>query len=200
MPVIRSIQEDVCSLESISEMLRHRHLQTHLHCERVVKLAQRFGEHYGLNAKQQHTLSYSAMFHDIGKIGIPDAILMNEYNLDPAQREVMELHSTIGETIVRLMRLEHGEEISEHIRHHHENYDGSGYPDRLKGDNIPLLARMLTILDNYDALRESRPYRGSFSHEETVTMMRSESGTKHDPELLALFLSTEGIEAICDAS
>jgi len=198
MPSLRTINDDFCSIVSISEMLRHRHLETHLHCERVVQLAELFGDRYGLDASDRHKLLYSAMFHDIGKIGIPDAILMHECELDRPQREVMELHSTIGETIVKMMRLEHSDDIAAHIRHHHENYDGSGYPDGLKGNTIPLLSRMLTILDNYDALRENRAYRPSFSHAAAVALMRSESGTKHDPELLELFLTTEGITAVCD--
>lgn len=197
MPALRTIKDDFCSVESISEMLRHRHLETHMHCERVVRLAEVFSDRYGLDADGKHQLLYSAMFHDIGKIGIPDAVLMHEDELDASQREIMELHSTIGETIVRLMRLDHSDAIASHIRHHHENFDGSGYPDRLKGDDIPLLARILTILDNYDALREDRPYRPAYSHAAAVALMRDESGTKHDPELLELFLRTEGIQRIC---
>ena len=131
-----------------------------MHCERMVLMADVFGKACALTADEHEKLLYSAMLHDIGKIGIPDSILLFNGALDAAQREIMQLHSETGETIVRLMALDDGDEIACHVRHHHEHYDGSGYPDGLCGEAIPLLARMLTILDSYDALREARPYRG----------------------------------------
>jgi HD-GYP domain-containing protein (c-di-GMP phosphodiesterase class II) len=196
MPVIQLLNQQNCNLESIREILRHRHLQTQMHCERAVLLADAFGKACALDPVEQEKLLYSAMFHDIGKIGIPDDILMHEDELDENQFAVMQMHSAMGETIVRLMKLEHGDDIARHIRHHHEHFDGSGYPDALAGDDIPLLTRMLTIVDCYDALRELRPYRKALEHEEAAAIMRSESGIIHDPELLERFLNLKDIATI----
>jgi HD-GYP domain-containing protein (c-di-GMP phosphodiesterase class II) len=196
MTLLQSLYTHHCSLEGIKEILRHRHLQTHLHCERVVLLADAFGKACALEKSEHEKLLYSAVFHDIGKVGIPDDILKHNGDLDEEQRAVMQLHSSMGEAIVRLMQLAHGEEIADHVRHHHEHFDGSGYPDGLKGDRIPLIARILTILDSYDALREIRPYRRALNHADAVAILRNESGTKHDPDLLDRFLMMADIEGI----
>ena len=196
MSVLQLLYDHQCSLAGIREILRYRHIQTHMHSERVVLMADAFAKACALNPADHKTLLYSAMFHDIGKIGIPDDILMFEGKLDEAQRTVMQQHSTIGETIVTLMRLERGDEIALHVRHHHEHFDGSGYPDALAGEAIPLLSRMLGILDSYDALRETRPYRPALDHTTSVVIMSKERGLKHDPELLDVFLNVNELEMI----
>jgi len=159
-------------------------------------LADAFAAACDLDYPAHKKLLYSAMFHDIGKIGIPDTILMHHGPLDPAQRTVMEKHSVIGESIVGLMRIKDGDEIACYVRHHHEHFDGGGYPDGLRGYGIPLLARMLTILDCYDAMREIRPYREALSHKDAIGIMQKETGTIHDPELLKRFVAMEKIEDI----
>jgi len=196
MSVLQSLNLHHCSIQGIHEMVRHRHLQTHLHCERVVLLADAFGKACGLDAVEHEKLLYSAMFHDVGKIGIPDNILMYEGDLDKHQRAVMQQHSSIGEAIVRQMQLTFGDEIADHVRHHHEHFDGSGYPDRLRGSDIPKLARMLTILDCYDAMRENRSYRAALCHTDAVAILRSESGIVHDPNLLEDFLNMDSFDAV----
>jgi len=188
MNLFESLHAQPCSIEGLRESLRQRHIQTHEHCERVVLLADAFGRACGLSQDEQIRLLYSAMFHDIGKIGVPDNILLHPDALAPEQRETMQLHSTMGEAIVRLMQRPQGDLIATYVRHHHEHYDGSGYPDGLEGEAIPRVARMLSILDSYDALRETRPYRAALQHDEAIGIMQSESGTKHDPELLNIFL------------
>jgi HD-GYP domain-containing protein (c-di-GMP phosphodiesterase class II) len=198
MNVLHNLYQHKCSLQSIKSILRHRHVPTHMHCERVVLMADLFGNACAFSHEEHQKLLYSAMLHDIGKIGIPDNILMFDGPLNDTQREIMQLHSTTGETIVRMMQLENGEEIALQVRHHHEHYDGNGYPDRLALKAIPLHARILSILDSYDALREERHYRSSLSHEAAVTIMQNESGTKHDPELLDIFLGLEAIKMIGD--
>lgn len=196
MTLLDTLNQQHCSISSIEEMLLQRHYQTYRHCERMVPLADAFAEACDLHGQARDILLYSALFHDIGKIGIPDEILMFEGQLDMQQRAVMELHSAIGETIVQRMGLDDSEEIAAHVRHHHEHYGGSGYPDGLKGKQIPLIARMLTILDTYDALREMRPYRNALSHEQTVGIMQQESGKVHDPKLLERFLGIDNLESI----
>ena len=100
----------------------------------------------------------------------------------------MQMHVSIGEEIVNLMKLDQSETIARFIRHHHEHYDGSGYPDGLRRDEIPYLSRLLGILDSYDALTEGRPYREALPHTKAVEILQEERGTKHDPELLDIFL------------
>lgn len=194
MNLFESLHAQPCSIEGLRESLRQRHIQTHEHCERVVLLADAFGRACGLSHDEQIRLLYSAMFHDIGKIGVPDSILLHPNALAPEQRETMQLHSTMGEAIVRLMQLPQGDLIATYVRHHHEHYDGSGYPDGLEGEAIPRVARMLSILDSYDALRETRPYRAALQHDEAVEIMQSESGIKHDPDLLTIFLQLEDMD------
>lgn len=196
MNVLHNLYQHKCSLESIKAILHHRHIPTYMHCERVVLMADLFGKACTLPDDEHEKLLYSAMLHDIGKVGIPDSILMFNGPLDDTQRETMELHSTTGEAIVRMMQMEDGETIASHVRHHHEHFDGSGYPDRLSGEAIPLISRMLSILDSYDALREERPYRAALTHEEAVAIMQDESGIKHDPLLLDIFLSLQEIKSI----
>ncbi|WP_345969736.1 MULTISPECIES: HD-GYP domain-containing protein [Sulfurimonas] len=196
MNLFESLHAQPCSIEGLRESLRQRHSQTHEHCERVVLLADAFGRACSLSPDEQVQLLYSAMFHDIGKIGIPDSILLHPDALAPEQRETMQLHSTMGEAIVRLLQLPQGDRIADHVRHHHEHFDGSGYPDRLEGEAIPRIARMLSILDSYDALRETRPYRAAMPHHDAIEIMQNESGTKHDPELLTIFLQLEVMDMI----
>jgi HD-GYP domain-containing protein (c-di-GMP phosphodiesterase class II) len=198
MTLLQSLNKPYCTLAGISEMLRRRHLQTQMHSERVVMLADVFARACALTHSQRTQLLYSALLHDVGKISIPDSILMFPGPLDDPQREVMQQHSATGEAIIRLMQLEDGEEIAGHVRHHHEHYDGSGYPDGLAGKAIPLLARMLTILDSYDALRETRPYRPALSHTQAIEIMHRERGIKHDPELLERFFEIPEIKTIED--
>ncbi|MHC3995246.1 HD-GYP domain-containing protein [Thiomicrolovo sp. ZZH C-3] len=194
MNLFESLHAQPCSIEGLRESLRQRHIQTHEHCERVVLLADAFGRACALSPDEQIQLLYSAMFHDIGKIGVPDSILLHPDVLAPEQRDTMQLHSTMGESIVRLMQLPQGDKIATYVRHHHEHYDGSGYPDGLGGETIPRIARMLSILDSYDALRETRPYRAALEHDKAISIMQSESGTKHDPELLTVFLQLDAMD------
>lgn len=196
MTALESIIHDHCELESVQAMLRYRHDPTYQHSERVVLLATAFADACALEEPSRTILFYGALFHDLGKVGIPDDILLHPGKLSNAQREVMHRHSTIGESIVRMMHLEHGDAIAVCVRHHHEHYNGGGYPDRLKGDAIPLLARMLTIIDGYDALKEDRPYRGPLSHDDAKRIMQNASGSVYDPRLLERFFSIEQLETI----
>ncbi|UFS62071.1 HD domain-containing protein [Sulfurimonas sp. HSL-3221] len=196
MNLFESLHAQPCSIKGLRESLRQRHIQTHEHCERVVLLADAFGRACALSPDEQVQLLYSAMFHDIGKIGIPDSILLHPDALGPEQRKTMQQHSTMGEAIVRLMQLPQGDRIADYVRYHHEHFDGSGYPDGLAGEAIPRIARMLSILDSYDALRETRPYRAAMQHNDAIEIMQSENGTKHDPALLTIFLQLDAMDIV----
>ncbi len=141
-------------------------------------------------------ISNSAMLHDIGKVGIPDSILLKPNKLTPAEFEIMKTHTTLGTKAILHTRhtLDHdtilmfAQEIAEF---HHEWWDGSGYPLQLKGDQIPLTARVMALADVYDALISVRPYKEPMSHTEAVSVIESESGTHFDPVLVKLFLKLE---------
>ncbi len=141
-------------------------------------------------------ISNSAMLHDIGKVGIPDSILLKPGALTTAEFAIMKTHTTLGTKAILHTRhtLDHdtvlmfAQEIAEF---HHEWWDGSGYPLQLKGDQIPLTARVMALADVYDALISVRPYKGPMSHREAVDVIVAESGTHFDPVLVKLFLTLE---------
>lgn len=143
------------------------------HCERLARYASALGRHLGLEEDSIVALKRGGFLHDLGKIRIPDEILKKGSNLTAADWAIMKQHPIYGETIckpLRSLRL-----VMPIIRHHHEHWNGSGYPDGLRGENIPLLARILQVVDVYDALRTERPYKPALPHEEAVATMRREA-------------------------
>jgi len=158
------------------------------HCERLAEHASGLGTHLGLDVDSVVALRRGGFLHDLGKIAVPDEILKKGTNLTPAEWEIMKQHPLTGENICRpLKSLRHVLPI---IRSHHEHCDGSGYPDHLHRNDIPLLARILQVVDVYDALRTARPYKPALSHEQAAVTMRQEARAGlWDPELVAEFFS-----------
>jgi putative two-component system response regulator len=143
------------------------------HCDRLSAYSEAMGRHLGLPQEQCVALRRAGVVHDIGKIGVPEHILLKKTSLSSAEWLVMKEHPVTGERIcspLKSFRL-----VLPIIRHHHEKLDGSGYPDRLKGDQIPLTARILQITDVYDAMVTDRPYHKAMSHEEAIRTMRNEA-------------------------
>ncbi|MDP2449498.1 MAG: HD domain-containing protein [Polaromonas sp.] len=167
--------------------LGYRDLLTRLHSERVQGLSAQIGEYFGMSNNEMNVLNIAALFHDIGKIGIPDHILLKPSQLDDAEWEIMKQHSEIGEKIMGATELEGSQQVALVIRHHHEHYNGLGYPDKLSGENIPVCSRIISIADSYDAMAVSRPYRRARMHLEIMTELHEETGSKHDPELMRGF-------------
>lgn len=142
------------------------------HCERLARYASDLGAHLGLDVESLVALKRGGFLHDLGKIAIPDEILKKHAMLSPQDWEIMKQHPVIGENIckpLRSLRI-----VLPIIRHHHEHWDGSGYPDGLGGADIPLLARILQVVDVYDALRTARPYKPARTHEESKQIMHKE--------------------------
>lgn len=143
-------------------------------------------------------IAKAAPLHDIGKIAIPDHILLKPGKHTPEEFEIMKTHSLKGESMLAQTRRELGEDnmmlhfASQIARNHHERWDGSGYPDQLQGEAIPLAARLMAVADVYDALRSVRPYKVAFSHEEAVRMVEEQRGRHFDPALIDAFLELEG--------
>jgi putative two-component system response regulator len=160
---------------------------TEAHTERVAITARALGERLGLSEVQLDALYRGGMVHDIGKLGIPDSILLKRGPLEPDERLVMRRHPEIGEQIVSPLRS--AVSLRGIIRHHHENIDGSGYPDGLSGDEIPLLARIVAICDAYDALVNERPYRSGRSTAEAAAELRRGAGQQWDEKLIDVFMT-----------
>lgn len=174
----------------LREALARRDAYTAVHCDRVGVLAGALARTLGLSADQLKILGMAARLHDIGKIGIPDSILLKPGPLDAAEWVVMRSHSERGERIVLAdSGLPRRVELASIIRHHHEHYDGGGYPDGLRAQAIPLLSRLLAIADSYDAMTEPRSYHRARPHREVMEILMDERGNKHDPQMVDLMLS-----------
>lgn len=168
------------------------------HCQRLAKYSAALGKRLGLPEELQVALRRGGVLHDIGKIAVPEQILLKAGPLTPAERAIMEKHPVTGERICAPLRsLRHVLPI---IRHHHEKIEGSGYPDGLKGEEIPLTARILTTVDIYDALTTDRPYRKALSPQEAFAQIREEAkrgwwDTALVDEFEAMIGESSGVEA-----
>ena len=160
---------------------------TEQHTHRVATAARRLGDRMELPVDWLDALFRGGLVHDIGKIGVPDQVLRKPARLDRRELSKMREHPVIGERIVRPLRS--GGSLLPIIRHHHENWDGSGYPDGLKGGEIPLLARIVAACDAFDALVSDRPYRKGRWIKEAVACLLEGAGAQWDPEVIDLLVS-----------
>jgi HD-GYP domain-containing protein (c-di-GMP phosphodiesterase class II) len=167
--------------------LGYRDRYTWVHSERVVGLCEAMGARAGLWGRERGILRFAATFHDVGKIGIPDRILLKPALLDEDESMEMKQHPELGARIVLATEVEGSEEFARVIRHHHEHFDGGGYPAGLAGEEIPVCSRIVGIADSYDAMALARSYRVARSHAEIMEILRAETGGKHDPFLMRVF-------------
>lgn len=160
------------------------------HSERMARWAEAVAERLGCPPPEVREVRWAALLHDIGKLGVPDAVLRKPGPLTPDEWEVIRRHPVLGEEILRPVRRLAG--VARLVRHHQERWDGTGYPDGLRGEQIPLGARILAVVDAYTAMTDQRPYRAARSHEEAVAELRRCAGTQFDPAVVDAFLNVIG--------
>lgn len=167
--------------------LQARDPATGRHCNRVVALSVALARACELPEDELDIVSVAARLHDVGKIGTPDSVLYCTQRLEREDWEIMKGHAAAGAAIIMQTAMPQREAIALAVRHHHEHFDGSGYPDGLAGHAIPLHARIISVADSYDALGDARPYHPARSHAQIMRILNQESGSKCDPDLLRVF-------------
>jgi putative nucleotidyltransferase with HDIG domain len=179
------------SLQALGIALEYRDFESKGHTESVVKLSSQLGSVLGLDEQQLEYLRYGAYLHDLGKLAVPDHILLKPGKLTLEEFEHMKEHSSKGyEMARRIAGL--APAVLGVIRHHHERFDGTGYPDKLLGEEIPLLARVFSICDVYDALLSRRVYKDAWTTENALTEIRTQQGKQFDPTVATAFLDMMG--------
>jgi len=173
------------TLKSLARALEARDDYTRGHSERVASLALAIAEDLELNEDTKHLVYNSALLHDIGKIGVRDAILLKPRPLSDDEKQVIRHHPSYGNAILRPLKFL--AEVSEAVKHHHERWDGMGYPMGLKGEQIPLPSRIISVADAYDAMTSSRPYRAPLTHDRALDEIREGAGMQHDPTVVDSF-------------
>lgn len=180
------------TLASLAHTLEARDDYTRNHSERVTKVALLIAKEMGFSADQLRRVEIGCRLHDIGKIGISDEILKSGSKLTPEQRQIMELHPSIGARILEPIKFLRGKGIREIVIEHHERFDGAGYPHGLKGEEISLEARIAAVADTYDAMMSRRRYRRKiFTYEDVMEEIKRSAGTQFDPKVVEAFLKVD---------
>jgi len=173
-------------LYALAQLVEARDSYTEEHTARVAAISVLIAEELGLKQIEIDALKKGALLHDIGKIGVPDCILLKRGPLSKREFEIMKLHTVTGFNICKKMKSLRGAIFA--IRNHHEKWNGEGYPDRLKGKDIPLLARIVSVADAYDAMTTNRPYRDALTHKEALNELQKKSGEQWDPTIVEIAL------------
>ncbi len=181
------------TIGALAAALEAKDPYTRGHCDRVARISRAIAERIGLSEAYLRDLELAALLHDVGKIGIRAKVLSKDSRLDSAEVQHMKRHPEIGARI--LSSLSSLGQVETYVRHHHEHFDGSGYPSGLAGNDIPLPARIIHIVDTYDAMTTNRPYQSALSHEEAVAHLVAHKGSYFDPMLVEVFreLCAEGV-------
>lgn len=178
--------DTITSIKTLISVINAKDKYTYGHVERVVTYSRLLADKLELNEKDKKDLIYGAYMHDIGKINIPKEVLNKNMPLTSEEWEIMKQHSLNGVEIIK--SVDSLKEIIPLILHHHERYDGNGYPDNLKGNNIPYLVRMLTVADSFDAMTSSRPYNKRKTYKEATDELKRCSGTQFDKDIVDAFI------------
>lgn len=189
---IKQLEEQASALRNsvicaFNQLLDLKDLNTGVHSTRLAEWGMRVGQELGLEEVELQNLEVAALLHDIGKVGIPDSILRKPGRLDPEEYALMKKHSEYGWAVLRM--LPGFERAALDILHHHESFDGKGYPAGLKGAEIPVVSRIVCVIDAFDAMVSSRPYRKGLPYEEAVRRLNEASGTQFDAVVVRSFLS-----------
>ena len=188
---VKELEEQLRQMQSavvcgLNQLLDLRDLSTGYHSTRLAEWAVRVAVELGLDEHHQRNVEVACLLHDLGKIGIADAVLRKERALTPEERAQMKRHPEFGWAILRLFP---GFELAGLFAlHHHEHFDGSGYPGGLEGDQIPLGARIVAVVDAFDAMVSDRCYRKGLPLEEAIARLQAASGTQFDPDIVERFV------------
>lgn len=190
--LIKQAEQQLSALRSsaicaFNQLLDLKDLNTGVHSTRLAEWGMRVGQELQLDEKELQNLEVAALLHDIGKVGIPDAILRKPSKLDAEEYALMKKHPEYGWAVLRM--LPGFERAALDILHHHESFDGKGYPAGLKGNETPIVSRIVCVTDAFDAMVSSRPYRAGLPFEEAVRRLLEASGTQFDPVVVKCFLS-----------
>jgi putative two-component system response regulator len=185
----KRLNDELVSLENailaLAIAIEAKDPYTEGHVERVSAYTLSLASEIGLYQREQRLLRKGSILHDVGKIGVKESVLLKRGTLSQEEFEHLKIHPVIGERICQPLR---SRLISDLVRHHHERYDGKGYPDGLAGEKIPLAARIMAIADAYDALTTERPYRRRLSVEEALAVLKEEAGKQFDAGLVSIFI------------
>lgn len=174
--------------QALAETIEKRDPYTGGHTKRVMSYSLAIGRMMGFSKDALEKLKLAAILHDIGKIGVRDNILLKQEKLDPDEFESMIMHSSFGSEI--LYHIKQLQDVVPGVRGHHEKYDGTGYPDHLKGKDIPLIARIIAVADTFDAMTTDRPYRKSLNKEKAFEELRKNAGTQFDLDVVNAFINS----------
>jgi HD-GYP domain-containing protein (c-di-GMP phosphodiesterase class II) len=177
--------------QTLLNALKERDPYTYGHCRRVAYTARRLAEAAGLNAYQVNIVEYSSLFHDLGKLGISDGILLKPGRLTMREEAIMRAHPVKGaEILTPLTHVRFFKDLIPGILHHHERMDGAGYPSGIFGDQIPLEARVILIADTFDAMTTTRPYRNGLPVDIAYKELKLFAGRQFDPHLVKIFIES----------
>lgn len=179
--------ERIISIKTLLSVINSRDRYTYNHTDRVVHYCEVFSKYANISEEKSRMLLYGAYLHDIGKINVPQEILVSEKPLNDEKWEQMKKHPHDGAEIVR--KIKNFDEVAEIVQQHHEKYNGTGYPDGIKGEEIHFLARVLTLADSFDAMTSKRPYQKIKTFEEAFEEIRKCKGTHFDPQLAEIFIA-----------
>lgn len=178
-----------CVVRALTSAIDAKDPYTCGHSDRVARVSVRLAEQLGCDAKTQNTIYLSGLLHDIGKIGIDDNVLRKPGKLTEAEYEHIKLHPELGYKILR--DLKQLDQVLPVVLHHHESWDGTGYPHNLAGEEIPFLARIVAVADSFDAMSSDRPYRKGMPYERLEEILRNGAGHQWDPEVVKAFLDSK---------
>ena len=191
LATIRLKESEYETLQMLGKTAEFKDPETNAHTQRVAYYCKLLARAYGLDENLQDIIFYASPFHDLGKIGIPDNILLKPGKLDDDEFSIMKNHAKIGYEILKGSKSKYLKAGGVIAYNHHEKYDGTGYPNGLKGESIPIFGRITAVADVFDALTSSRPYKKAWSLEEAFDFLIEEKSVHFDPKLVDLFLENK---------